>query len=195
MSQWGAAPHNDVYAKLLVAYSEPHRRYHVVDHIDDCLAQLDAASPPASVPEEVELALWFHDAIYEPTSSKNEIRSADWATTFLRSAGAPDDKSARVSSYILATRHSAEPLSGDAALVVDVDLSILGRDREAFANYEQAIREEYRWVPKAIYRRKRVEILQSFLERPAIYLTDHFHALFERQARENLAWSIDQLRN
>jgi predicted metal-dependent HD superfamily phosphohydrolase len=194
MSQWGTAEHNDVYAKLLVAYSEPHRRYHVVDHIDDCLTQLDS-SPAASFPEEAELALWFHDAIYDPTSSKNEIRSADWATTFLSAAGTEGDKSARVSTYILATRHGAEVLSGDAALVVDVDLSILGRDRQEFEKYEQAIREEYKWVPGAIYRRKRVEILQSFLERPAIYQTDHFRGLFERRARENLEWSISRLRS
>jgi predicted metal-dependent HD superfamily phosphohydrolase len=177
-----------------VAYSEPKRRYHDVRHIDDCLAQLDTALSLADAPEEVELALWFHDAVYDTTSSQNETRSAEWATTFLQAAGAAADKSARVAGHILATRHSAEPLSGDAALVVDVDLSILGRDPPEFATYEQAIREEYRWVPRLIYRRKRAEILQSFLDRRAIYQTSHFHARFERQARDNLDWAIQRLR-
>jgi predicted metal-dependent HD superfamily phosphohydrolase len=193
MSQWGTPASDDTYFKLLAIYSEPHRRYHTADHIDDCLAQLDDTLSIAEAPEEVELALWFHDAIYDAISSTNEARSAEWASGFLKSAKVDDERSSRVASYILATRHSAEPKSGDAALVVDIDLSILGRDMPEFEAYEKAIREEYKWVPMLIYRRKRVEILQSFLDRPAIYQTGHFRERFEQQARNNLHWAIRDL--
>lgn len=194
MSQWGAPGSDDTYFRLLAIYSEPHRRYHTAEHIDDCLAQLDDALPIAEAPEEVELALWFHDAIYDATSSKNEARSAQWASEFLKSADVSEERSSRVAAYILATRHSAEPLAGDAALVVDIDLSILGREMPEFETYEKAIREEYKWVPMLIYRRKRIEILQSFLDRPAIYQTRYFGKRFEQRARENLQWAIQQLR-
>ena len=193
MIHWGMPPSDDTYFSLLTNYSEPHRRYHTADHIDDCLTQLDGASSIAGAPEEVELALWFHDAIYDAISSTNESRSAEWAAAFLKSVKADTEKTLRVVACILATRHSAEPLSGDAALVVDIDLSVLGRDRPEFEIYEGQIREEYRWVPMPIYRRKRVEILQSFLDRPAIYQTEHFRQRLEHKARKNLEWAIRRL--
>lgn len=83
MTQWRMPPSGDVYSSLESAYSEPHRHYHTGAHIDDCLEQLDSAPHIANFPEEVELALWFHDAVYKPLSSKNELKSAEWARTFL----------------------------------------------------------------------------------------------------------------
>ena len=77
--------------------------------------------------------------------------------------------------------------------MVDVDLSILGRERKEFERYERGIREEYRWVPAPMYRRKRLEILHSFLNRPAIYATEHFRDRYEIRARENLEWAIQGL--
>lgn len=194
MAQWRAAESDDVYDKLASAYSEPHRHYHTAQHVDDCLTQFDDASSIASLPEEVELALWFHDAVYKPTSSRNELRSAEWAASFVDSIGATSERAERIHGYILATKHGAEQLEGDAALVVDIDLSILGREPGVFEIYEQAVSQEYKWVPGPVYRRKRIEILQSFLERPAIFLTSHFHRLYENQARENLEWAIQRLR-
>jgi predicted metal-dependent HD superfamily phosphohydrolase len=194
MGQWGADGNDDVYSRLLSAYSEPHRQYHTVQHIDDCLAQFDEAASLANALEEVEVALWFHDAVYQPTSSSNELKSAEWAASFLRSIGVAADRCHRVHRYILATKHGEDPLSGDAALVVDIDLSILGRDSRDFEVYERAIRKEYKWVPGPIYRRKRAEILRSFLDRPAIFATDRFREQYESQARENLEWAIQRLR-
>jgi predicted metal-dependent HD superfamily phosphohydrolase len=134
-----------------LAYSEPHRHYHTGEHIADCLGQLDIAGDLPTVPEEVELALWFHDAIYRPTSSKNELRSAKWAQRFLGSVGADETKSRRVFDHIVATQHGAVSLSDDTAVVVDIDLSILGRETSEYDVYERAIREEYKWVPGPIY--------------------------------------------
>ena len=88
----------------------------------------------------------------------------------------------------------AGALSGDTAVVVDVDLSILGREPAEYDIYERAIREEYKWVPGPIYRRKRAEILESFLARPAIYETRHFVDAYEQSARENLRRAIETLR-
>jgi predicted metal-dependent HD superfamily phosphohydrolase len=194
MSRWGAPPSEDVHARLVAAYSEPHRRYHTARHIGDCLAQLDAASSIAEAHEEVELSLWFHDAVYRPTSSRNELESAEWAASFLRSFGAPEERSSRVCRHILATRHAGDTPEGDSALVADIDLSILGRPLAEFEAYEDAIREEYRWVPRFVYRRKRTEILQSFLDRASIFRTEHFSERFEERARENLGWAIRRLR-
>ena len=68
------------------AYSEPHRHYHTTAHIDACLAELDLAGDLASDRGEVEVALWFHDAIYRSWRHDNEQRSADLAAETLRAA-------------------------------------------------------------------------------------------------------------
>jgi predicted metal-dependent HD superfamily phosphohydrolase len=78
-------------------------------------------------------------------------------------------------------------------VLVDVDLSILGATQSRFDEYERQVREEYGWVPEPIYRRKRREILESFLGRPAIYNTARFIGRYEQQARANLARSLARL--
>ena len=95
---------------------------------------------------------------------------------------------------LLATKHDREPTSLGERLIVDCDLAILGAPREEFIAYEQAIRKEYSFVPSFLFRKKRAEILEQFLERPRIYTSGHFDDLEER-ARENLRWSIDRLRS
>jgi predicted metal-dependent HD superfamily phosphohydrolase len=102
----------------------------------------------------------------------------------------PPERHARVYGHVMATRHQAMPASGDSAIVVDVDLSILGQAPGRYVEFEKQIRAEYRWVPGVIYRRKRREILKSFLDRGSIYTTTHFRERFETRARTNLAAAI-----
>ena len=182
-----------VHRQLIDAYSEAHRAYHTLDHLRDCLAQFDAARLFAAHPDEVETGLWFHDAIYDTRSADNEERSARWAQEALRDAGAPEEVAVRVSDLVLATRHKVIPSGTDAGLLIDVDLSILGRAPEEFEKYERQIRQEYEWVPAPAYRQARANILQGFLEREFIYQTEFFRERYESQARENLKRSIRQL--
>jgi predicted metal-dependent HD superfamily phosphohydrolase len=193
MHTFGVGPNLDTYKHLLIAYSEPHRHYHTTDHIIACLRQLDGALDLAIFPAEVEVALWFHDAIYSPAASENESRSAEWAAQFLSSAGVSREACQRVHQHIMATRHEAQPADSDSALVVDIDLSILGQDPSTYAEFEKDVCEEYRWVPWLLYRRKRREILQSFLDRKYIYATPHFRNRYEQAARSNLRSAIGEL--
>jgi hypothetical protein len=98
-----------------------------------------------------------------------------------------------VHQLILATKHNAAPATLDAALLIDVDLAILGAAPGRFDEYERQVRQEYSWVPGFLVRRKRREILEGFLARPHVYFTDHFRARCEARARANLARSIAQL--
>lgn len=93
----------------------------------------------------------------------------------------------------MATVHAAEPQDPDSRLVVDIDLSILGRDEAIYDAFERNVRQEYRWVPWFVYRRKRIEVLGAFLERPRIYFTESFRASHESSARANLARAIAML--
>ncbi len=179
--------------ELIARYSEPQRAYHTLQHLDECFAQLSPASSLAEHLAEVQLALWFHDAIYDSRAQDNEERSARLASESLLAAGGGADCAARVHALILATRHDAAPEGADARLLVDVDLSILGAADERFAEYERQIRAEYAWVPEPDYRRGRARVLSSFLERPAIYGTSWFSGRLEGRARANLARSLAAL--
>jgi len=176
---------------VVARWSESGRHYHAPQHLRECLAAFDEAATLAQRPAEVEAALWFHDAVYDPHRHDNEARSADLWRTMLEPAGIAEDTLQRVAALVLATRHGvAEPASADAALVVDIDLAILGAPRARFAEYERQIRAEYAFVPIEVYREKRRAVLQGFAQRPRLYTTAHFHARCDAPARENLARAL-----
>ena len=193
MAALGIGEHREMFRRVHDAYSEPHRHYHTVAHIDACLREFDSCRTLARFAHEVEAALWFHDVIYAPRATDSESRSADLAKQFVASAGVPPEACARVHNHIMATMHNAEPADPDSALVVDVDLSILGQDAAAYDVFEAQVRKEYQWVPGIVFRRKRAAILRSFLERGSIYSTPQFRERYEAAARANLQRAIERL--
>ena len=189
----GLPENPETFLALAKAYGEPHRHYHTQAHIDDCLEKFDLLRGEAANPQAIELALWFHDAVYDPYRADNEQKSAEWATRFLREGHASVDVVGRVSDLILATQHAIVPADADTAILIDVDLSILGAETGRYSQFEEQVRREYRWVPRFVYRRKRAGILASFLDRPRIYASELFHSSFEQRARRNLREAIDNL--
>ena len=189
----GVRSSRDIFADLASAYAAPDRHYHIAGHVDACLAQVQRHRAIAHRPAEVEIALWFHDAIYDTHRSDNEQRSAEWASDFLASEHADPDCISRVHALIMATRHKAAVDDPDAQLLVDIDLGILGQSRGVFDDYDAAIRREYHWVPWPQYAESRVAVLSEFLDRPYIYATPPLHDRFETPARQNLARAIARL--
>ena len=179
-----------LFERLLAAYNEPHRHYHTQQHLVECLEHFDAALALATEPGEVEIALWFHDAIYILRGADNELRSADWAMQELAASGATTQAQARVHKLIMATRHNAIPSDADQQLLVDIDLAILGAAPARFSEYDRQVRAEYSWVPGLLYRIKRKAVLKHFLARPHLYSTCHFRNRYEQQARLNLQSAI-----
>ena len=97
-----------------------------------------------------------------------------------------------IGSAILATRHDGEPTSANSRLVVDCDLWILGSHSDRFREFESQIRNEYRHVSNDAFRVGRSRVLEGFLSRESIYLTDGFAEL-QAQALLNLQWALDRL--
>lgn len=183
-------------AELMTAWSEPRRHYHDQRHLRECLALWTRWRDHSPRPGEVAIALWFHDAIYDPQAGSNELHSAAWATRSLVRAGADSDTAQRVHDLVMATQHDAPAALGsslDAQLLVDIDLSILGSPAERFERYNQDVRKEYAWVPGFRYQEARAQVLQSFLDRPRLYHGEHAVALLEARARINLAAALSRL--
>jgi predicted metal-dependent HD superfamily phosphohydrolase len=185
-------PAASVYEDLSTRYGEPHRCYHTLAHVDACLVWLDWFCASAEHPEEVELALWFHDAVYAVEGRGNEQRSAALARDALTGLGIDAAVVERVARHIEATEtHVAA--SGDAALVVDLDLTVLGARPRDFDAFERRIRHEYAHVPECAFRMARRGILEGFLARPEIYTVPVIRAELEAKARANLARRIGEL--
>lgn len=185
-SALGLTPPAGARDELLAHLAESHRAYHNWQHLEECFARLDEARARVAAPAELECAIWYHDAIYEPLRHDNEERSAELAEVVLRAAGADPAVRARIGRHILATKRHEPGAEGDTAWMIDLDLAILGADEPRFAEYERQVRREYRWVPGFLFRRKRHEFLRAMLARPTIFGTDFFRSRLEEAARRNL---------
>lgn len=192
--QLGASGSDDaLFSRLVKCYSEPHRKYHTMRHLHECFAYLERVRSFAEYAGEVQLALWFHDAIYDTRKKDNEERSAEWARASALAAGIADDQASRIHELVMATKHNAVPAGRDASVLVDIDLGILGADEARFDEYEIQVREEYSWVPGLLYRRGRRKILQEFVSRENIYSTEYFRDQCEARARSNIGRSLARL--
>ncbi|HEY3324888.1 MAG TPA: N-methyl-D-aspartate receptor NMDAR2C subunit [Planctomycetota bacterium] len=182
-----------VFDDLRQRYSEAQRAYHNLQHIEFCLEEFDLVRSLCAEPEQVEAAIWFHDAIYDPKEKDNEERSAQLAAEVLRAAGAGDELINQVQRLILATKHTAAAQDEQTAILLDIDLAILGRSAAEFDAYEKAIRMEYDWVPAEKYREGRGAVLRGFLARQQIYATSYFREKYEETARENITQALERL--
>jgi predicted metal-dependent HD superfamily phosphohydrolase len=179
-----------IYLDLANRYSESHRAYHNLGHIEACFLEFDPVRQLARSGDAIEAAIWFHDVVYDSHAKDNEERSAALAKATLKAAGLQEKFTENVFKLILATKHAFPPEDHDAALLVDVDLSILGQSQTKFDEYERQIREEYNWVDAQAFVAGRFGVLKSFVERPFIYSTAYFRKKYESCARENIIRSI-----
>jgi len=190
LAQLMLVPPAGLLAQLLGAWREPQRHYHTLQHLAECLALFDELRDQAQRPAEIELALWFHDSVYDVHARDNEARSSAWADRALREAGLPNDACARIHALIMATCHDALPASPDARLLTDIDLAILGAEPERFAEYERQIRAEYAHVPQEIFTRERGRILARFLARSPLFHTKAMQTRLAAPARRNLQHAL-----
>jgi predicted metal-dependent HD superfamily phosphohydrolase len=180
---------------LEAAYAEPRRRYHSRAHIEACLDEL-AAVPDLSEQDRRLLtwALWWHDAIYDPTRSDNEEASAELARRDLPALGATPGEVDEVARLVLLTKgHSVTDSDRLGALMVSIDLSVLGGDPAAYDAYAAGVRHEYAHVPEPAFRAGRARVMRHFLEAPVLYAEPTFRARLEDKARANIAREIAAL--
>ncbi|WP_419317830.1 hypothetical protein ACN2C7_15000 [Caulobacter sp. ErkDOM-E] len=187
-------------AEIAELHSGPDRGYHGWSHPQALLRLFAETEGDLDDPLAVYCAIVLHDVIYEPRRSDNETRSAVLARTMLQDV-IPGDSLDRAIRLIEATARHAIPAdlpegeTADMARFLDMDLSILAAPIAAFDAYEAGVRHEYREIPEEAFRQGRAAILEGFLAREALYMSDWGKLRFEAQARENLRRSIAQLRD
>ncbi len=189
----GLGRDDGAFDDLVRRYGEPHRRYHTLAHVEACLRLFDEVRALARRPGEIECALWYHDAIYEPAATGNEARSAALARADLARAGADDAVAARIEHMIRATESHTTESDEDARLLLDIDLSVLASGAAGFASYERRVREEHAFVPDEAWRVGRRLFLERLLARTTLFATPLLRARFEALARANLDRAIRAL--
>jgi predicted metal-dependent HD superfamily phosphohydrolase len=182
------------FADLVANYNEEGRYYHNLAHIGLVLNTANELSQLAKDYEKVQLAIWYHDVIYDPRAKDNEARSAAYAQRQLPALGFPAETVTRVSDLILATTtHLAEDGDIDAQIMLDADLAPLAYDTALFFQQSEALREEFSYIPEEEYRQSRIRVLKTFLSRERIYQTDQLYSELEAKARSNLQNSLNEL--
>ncbi|MDF1754233.1 MAG: hypothetical protein P1U89_15720 [Verrucomicrobiales bacterium] len=187
---WESECASRCWEELEKRYEGAARFYHSFFHIEDCLNQLGELKLEAS--SAIELAIWFHDVIYEIDRSDNEAISGDFAVAWLEQLGESAGMCEAVDRLINATDHRSASEAMDEQIIVDIDLSILGSEPARYHRYCQQIRAEYSEIPDEVYRDGRARVLRSFLQRPVIYRSEFYQGL-EEPARENLVAELSGL--
>lgn len=183
---------NRVFDGLSGLYSQAGRHYHTPEHIDHCLRQFDLAAGLMDDPDAVEMALWFHDAIYDAAARDNERRSAQLFVDLMGGAVAkPFER--RVWDLIMVTKHPSSPRTSDEAFMVDIDLSSFGLPWRAFARDSQAVRQEFAHLSEKTFAAKQRSFLEALLNRKHFCFTEFFRQRHEASARRNISRYLTNL--
>ena len=179
--------------KARAAYAGPGRRYHDERHLDDCLRQLGGIQGLSERDERLlRWAILWHDAIYEPGLHDNEERSAELAERELTGCGVDAEEVAEVGRLVRLTKsHRCDPGDRLGALLISIDLAILGGDPGRYRDYAADVRTEYAHVPDPLWQTGRAAVLARLLEAEPLYPDAAFEAALGAQARRNMR---DELR-
>jgi predicted metal-dependent HD superfamily phosphohydrolase len=179
-----------IFQDLLCRYGEPHRVYHNAGHLVEVFEHWSRDKACFLKPDEVALALFFHDAVYEIGPGDNEERSAVLAYEQLGQLGFDGKTRVRVADLIRMTAtHDCAEKDLDAKRMLDIDMAVLGQEEGAYDRYAAAIVSEYASVfPEVAVHRGRLEqFLKSVLAKGRIFLTQDYRDEYEAAALANLA--------
>jgi predicted metal-dependent HD superfamily phosphohydrolase len=194
-----AARRDAMLHQLTEAYTASGRHYHNLRHVEVLLNAVQQQADSVQDMPVVQLAVWFHDAVYNSLRDDNETRSAELALKFLAETTLPSDRQQRVAFLIERTKDHTQPQppdDSDLHLFLDADLGILGAPEAAYWEYARQVRQEYRLVPDILYRRGRRKVLEKLFHTPVLYQTETYRTRLDAAARRNLqaelhAWEQD----
>lgn len=181
------------FQKIVKNYGEPSRFYHNLNHINNCLVEFSQFASLAKDERAIEMALWYHDFIYNPQRNDNEEKSAAYALGVAKGLFLPEDFCRKVRDLILATKHDRISQDPDGQLMADIDLASLGKPWEEFETNSKLTRKEYDFLSNKDFATGRIKFFQSLLARESIYSTPYLKIKYEKQAGKNLWRTIVNL--
>ena len=196
------------FDEVVGRHRQPHRRYHgvrhvvwVLRHVRALATDLAECAGPSFDAGAVTMAAFFHDAVYDPTATDNEQRSAALADRALESLGWERARCDVVVALIGATAgHIGAAARSNVAsaieygVLLDADLAVLGSEPAAYTAYATGVRAEYSHLSELEWAAGRAGVLRHLLARPTLYETEPARRWWEHAARANLAAELASLR-
>ena len=159
----------EVAASWLSRWEERHRFYHTLDHLFDLKAIFGKKWDER---DDLFLLAVFHDIIYDPRASDNELRSKEFMLNELPAGFKKKNREMvdSIAEAIMETRHAEEPATELGKLFCPADLSILTDSSiDQLIAYELKISKEYQVFPYELYKLGRMDFLSKWIGRnPAI---------------------------
>jgi predicted metal-dependent HD superfamily phosphohydrolase len=172
-------------------YTLETRYYHNLVHIENMLAELKGIESDVKDKDALLFSIYYHDIIYNTTKSDNEFKSAMlFQKRIERTSFKQIEKCVK---QIELTKEHKLSIDSDANILLDLDLSILGKSKKEYLEYSESIRGEYKMYSDYEYRNGRKKVLIKLLNIPTIYKTDYFKKKYEVIARNNLNLELKSL--
>ena len=185
----------EFWREIEIRYGGPGRHYHTMDHIRRMLTDWRRLRDVFDRRDEVAMAVFYHDIVYEVRGKANEEMSARLARERMASCRRGTVDSGRVAAMVLATADHLPTGDADTDLFLDMDLAILAAESAEYSRYTESIREEHSEMSDDAYRSGRSLFLESFLARPFIYASPTGRREWEKRARRNLHAELERLSN
>lgn len=198
----------EVWEILKFCYNKSDRHYHNFDHIRDMLKKFEKHKKSFEDPLAVELAIWFHDIIYNPLSKLNEDASADLAYSLIMKLNKPQ-LAEKVRQLVMFTKWDSDwfyssdvdeikkhlsEASYDFLLLRDMDWSGLGSSTKTYETNSRHLRAEVPFLNDLEYTEKRLVFLNiiTVLPRP-LYCTKQYRELGSK-ATQNINKEVEHLK-
>jgi predicted metal-dependent HD superfamily phosphohydrolase len=141
----------------------------------------------------VVAAAFFHDAVYRPDASDNEMESAALAERVLAELGWDAARCHEVGAHVRATARHEPSGDPDRNVLIDADLAVLGSEPAAYLAYVTGVRAEHAGLGDDAWRRGRSDVLRRLLDRRPLYTTEPGRRRWESRARANIAAELATL--
>lgn len=182
---------SECWEEIYISYSADNRHYHNLEHLENMLMEMDRIKPQIKNPETLVFSIFYHDIIYIPGKSNNEYLSAVRFKERISETSFPNLM--ECVAQIEATKEHIFSTDNDTNILLDLDLSILGKRPGEYKKYSENIRKEFSIYPDSIYRNGRRKVLNHLLKLDPIYKTEFFKKEFENQAKENIKQELKEL--
>ncbi|MBB5267047.1 hypothetical protein [Algibacter amylolyticus] len=181
----------ECWSEIEKHYTSKSRHYHNLEHLENMLIELENVKSQIRNLDTLLFSIYYHDIVYKATRSDNEHQSAIVFEKRINKTSF--DGIIDCMNQIEATKEHKHSTDNDTNILLDLDLSVLGKSTEEYSKYSKNIRKEYRVYPDFMYRKGRKKALKNIIELNSIFKTDYFISKYESQAKENLKFELEQL--
>lgn len=148
---------------LTKQYAQQHRKYHTLEHIAYMFTTAKERGIMLNYAQQ--LAIWWHDAVYNVDSATNE---EDSASLMWNNQGCVRSDILRDATTMIHDTKAHIPSNEASAIVSDLDMFILADSRN-YDRYKIQVREEFSHVPIDTYCIRRKEFLERTITTEIFY--------------------------